>query len=89
MQNKNCESQELKEFADVILAKLDDLMVFNKKYLTTDECAKYLGVTERTVRNHIREGILPSTRPTGGRLFIAREDLEAFIESGKTSKEEV
>ena len=45
--------------------------------------AKYLGVSERTVYNHVRSGTLPAAKV--GRLWRVRaSDLEAWIGAGRT-----
>lgn len=47
--------------------------------------AAEIGVHEATLRGWIRRGILPAWRTPGGRLLIARRDVEALIASGSTS----
>lgn len=45
---------------------------------TPAEAAKYLGVHDRTIRRHIREGRLPAVRIGSRLLKIKREDLDAL-----------
>ncbi len=48
--------------------------------LTVKETAAHCGVTEPTVREWIRTGLLPARRPGAGRVYrIRREDLDAFL----------
>lgn len=45
---------------------------------TPAEAARYLGVHDRTIRRHIREGRLPAVRIGARLLKIKREDLDAL-----------
>ena len=45
--------------------------------LSAEEAAEILGLQVRTVRNYVREGLLPGVR-IGKQYRIARADLEAF-----------
>ena len=55
--------------------------------LTTPEAARYLGVSEETVRRNIRSRRLKAIR-RGTQWFIDRQDLSAFAGKydGKTGK---
>ena len=52
------------------------------------EAAEYIGVTEHTLRRFYRDGLLPYTKPSGGkpesksRIRILRSDLDALIAAG-------
>lgn len=46
---------------------------------TPAEAAKYLGVHDRTIRRHIREGRLPAQRVGDRLLKIKRDDLDALL----------
>ena len=44
------------------------------------EAARYLGVTDRTIRNYIAKGYLPAKRIRGSRLIrIEAADVEALL----------
>lgn len=43
--------------------------------------AKFLGVSKASAYRYALEGILPTTR-LGGRVFIHRDRLRAFLEAG-------
>lgn len=49
------------------------------EYLTVKEVAKYLRVSERTVRNYIvrKDNPLPSSKP-GGRVLIQKQQLTSW-----------
>ncbi len=51
-----------------------------RRWLSQQEAAEYLGVTDRTVRNYISRGTLPGHRVRGARLVrIDRADLDALL----------
>ncbi len=47
-------------------------------YLTLAESAKYLHLSERTVRRHIEAGMIPARR-LGRNIRLRREDLDAAM----------
>ena len=51
------------------------------------ECAAILGVSRKLVSNWIRSGALPAIRLGPGQrlLRVRRQDLEAFIDQGRTA----
>ena len=49
-------------------------------WLSQQQAADYLGVTDRTVRNYIARGDLKGHRAKGSRIIrIHRDDLDAFL----------
>lgn len=50
-----------------------------KSLLTTREVANTTGYSTEYVRELIRLGKLKSIKPNGGRIFIRRVDLNAFM----------
>ena len=57
--------------------------------LTKREAANYARCTPRYLENQIRAGRLRALKPTGKLLRIRLKDLEAFLESGATTREVV
>jgi len=51
--------------------------------LTKRQAGREMAVSERTVHDLIRQGLLPAVR-FGGNVRITRNDLQAFIERQKT-----
>lgn len=52
----------------------------SRRWLSQSEAAKYLDVTDRTVRNYIARGDLPGYRVKGSRLLrIDAADLDALL----------
>ncbi|WP_366925085.1 helix-turn-helix domain-containing protein [Nocardioides sp. REDSEA-S30_B4] len=55
-------------------------MTTGRPWLSQQDAAAYLGVTDRTIRNYIARGLLPAHRIRGSRsIRIARADLEALL----------
>lgn len=52
------------------------------RFLTKQEVADELRVSLKTITGYIQAGKLPATRPAG-KVLIAREDLDEFIEGGR------
>ncbi len=50
--------------------------------LTYVQAAKILGVTDKTIRNYVKSGLLPAVR-FAGNVRIVESDLAAFIERCK------
>ena len=49
-------------------------------WLSQQDAADYLGVTDRTIRNYIARGLLPGHRVKGSRLVrIRRDDLDQLM----------
>ncbi len=59
----------------------------SQQWLSPEQIAKELGLkSAETVRSWIRKKELPATR-LGGRVYrVKREDLDKFLEQGRTDK---
>jgi excisionase family DNA binding protein len=55
--------------------------------LTVSEAAKELGVSEKTTRSLIDRGELTAYRPVPRKTWILQSDLDAFLNSRKTSRD--
>lgn len=52
-----------------------------RRWLSQQEAAEYLGVTDRTIRTYIARGALPACRIRGSRAIrIAQADLDALLQ---------
>lgn len=52
----------------------------SQRWLSQQEAAEYLGVTDRTVRNYIARGVLPGHRLRGSRLVrIDLRDVDKML----------
>jgi len=55
-------------------------------WIFSEDVQKILGISTRTLYRYKKEGILPYSKPTGGRLYFKRTDVENLISGGlKTS----
>lgn len=56
----------------------------DKKWLTTQEVAKYLKVHPRTIRRYAKQGVLPEYRVTEkGRSRFLRQDLDLLMNKNR------
>ncbi len=55
----------------------------NDRWLSTEEAAKVLHCSTRSIHNYIDRGNLPYRR-TGRRLYFLKEDLETFMAGGSS-----
>ena len=52
-----------------------------KRYLSTDEAAKLLGISPRTLRRRVKEGLIPPPKHYGHwEVSYKREDIENFLQ---------
>ena len=52
-----------------------------KRYLSTDEAAKLLGISPRTLRRRVQEGLIPPPKHYGHwEVSYKREDIENFLQ---------
>ena len=52
----------------------------NEEYLTIPEAAEYLQVSDKTVRNYIKRGLLKATT-FGKPKLIKKKDIDAMIKN--------
>lgn len=53
---------------------------FTRRWLSQQEAADYLGVTDRTIRSYIRSGALTGRRLPGSRLIrLDRHELDSAL----------
>ena len=53
-----------------------------QRYLRTQEAARFLGLSERTLEKHRTYGTGPTYRKLGGRVVYAVDELEAWAARG-------
>lgn len=51
-----------------------------RRYLSTEECAEFLGRSPGAIRNLVMRRAIPYRKP-GGRLMFLRTELQAWVES--------
>lgn len=52
------------------------------RYLRTEEAARFLGLSERTLEKHRTYGTGPTYRKLGGRVVYSLTDLQAWADRG-------
>lgn len=57
--------------------------MIDQKYLNTNQAAKYLSVTEYTIRKYANAGLIPYYRPGGKGMLFDRADLDNFVLKSK------
>ena len=57
-----------------------DNAIASRRWLSQQEAAEYLGVTDRSIRNYVARGVLPARRIHGSRLIrVSVADLDALL----------
>ncbi len=79
-----------KEFISIIENVIEDrfttfLKEKEPENLTVQETAKLLGVTELTIHNYIKKGLIPASK-IGRRIVIKRIDIENALNEVKSLK---
>lgn len=65
------------------------MTVSDIKWVTIKGAALWLGVTEQTIRNWIKQGVFPAYQINPqGRVWIKMEDLVGAIEGGRIVRRE-
>ena len=81
------DKKEEKQYSDLVrqVAEIisDRVSFAAKKYLTTAEAAAYLGIGINSLYKMTMRKVFPVYKPSGKLVFIKREDLDKYIESGK------
>jgi excisionase family DNA binding protein len=61
-----------------------DLGLESKRLMSVAEAAKYLDRSPHAIRHLIAKGELPKVQRGDNRVFLDRQDLDQWIEFGKT-----
>lgn len=61
----------------------DDRPVLPPRLLRTEEAARWLGLSGRTLEKHRCTGTGPSYRKLGGRVVYVASDLQAWVDEGE------
>ena len=79
-------TEELKEVADFITA---NIIGTQKEVLTSDEAAKYLGVSKSCLYKWTCSRLIPHYKsPTGKVCYFNRQEMEAWMQSQKVGTNE-
>lgn len=78
-------SQELEQVADLITA---NTIFTTKKVLTTEEAARYLGVSISYLYKLTMQRRIPHSKPLGKKCYFDREELEQWLLTNKVATSE-
>ena len=77
--------EELKQMADLITA---NIIGTQKEVLTSDECARYLGVSKSCLYKWTMSRQIPHYKsPTGKMCYFNRREVEAWMQSCRIATE--
>ncbi len=78
-------SEELKQMADLIAA---NIIYCTKEVLTTDEAARYLGVSKSYLYKLTMQQKIPHYKPLGKMCYFNRHELEAWLQTNRVATDE-
>ncbi len=76
---------ELREVADLITA---NTIFCTKAVLTTDEAAKYLGISKSCLYKWTMDRTIPHYKPSGKLCYFDRAELENWLKSNRIATDE-
>lgn len=75
-------SEELKQVADIVTA---NTIFCTKEVLTSDEAAKYMGVSKSYLYKLTMKQQIPLFKPMGKMCYFNRLELEQWLQSNRVS----
>lgn len=78
-------AEELKQVADLITANIINC---TKEVLTSDEAARYLGISKSYLYKLTMRQLIPHYKPLGKMCYFNRQELEAWLQSNRVATEE-
>jgi excisionase family DNA binding protein len=78
-------SEELKQVADLITA---NTIFCTKEVLTSDEAARYLGISKSYLYKLTMQQKIPHYKPMGKMCYFNREELEQWLQSNRVATDE-
>lgn len=75
-------SEELKQVADIVTA---NTIFCTKEVLTSDEAAKYMGVSKSYLYKLTMNQLIPHFKPMGKMCYFNRLELEQWLQSNRVS----
>jgi excisionase family DNA binding protein len=75
-------NQELKEVADLITA---NTIFTTKEVLTSNECAKYMGISKSYLYKLTMRGEIPHFKPLGKMCYFNRLEIEQWLQSNRVA----
>lgn len=65
------------------LAEIKSLLLSNKKVLTTEEAAVFLGMSKSKLYKLTASRVIPHSKPTNGLLFFDRDEISRWALDAK------
>jgi len=78
-------SEELKQVADLISANIINC---SKEVLTSDEAARYLGISKSYLYKLTMQQKIPHYKPLGKMCYFNREELEQWLQTNRVATDE-
>ena len=78
-------AEELQQVADLITA---NTIFCTKEVLTSDEAAKYLGVSKSCLYKWTMERKIPHYKPNGKMCYFNRKEVEAWMQSNRVQTDD-
>ncbi len=75
-------AEEIKELADLITA---NIISTTKEVLTSDEAAKYMGISKSYLYKLTMLQKVPHYKPTGKMCYFNRMELESWLQSNRVA----
>lgn len=75
-------SEELKQVADMVTA---NTIFCTKEVLTSDEAAKYMGVSKSYLYKLTMKQQIPHFKPMGKMCYFNRQELEQWLQSNRVA----
>ncbi len=75
-------SEELKQLADMITA---NIISTQKEVLTSDEAARYMGVSKSYLYKLTMKQQIPHYKPMGKMCYFKREELEQWLQTNRVA----
>ncbi len=75
-------AEELQRVADLITAST---IFCTKEVLTSDECAKYMGISKSYLYKLTMRGEIPHFKPLGKMCYFNRLEIEQWLQSNRVA----
>lgn len=73
---------DLRQVADLITANIINTQ---KEVLTSDEAAKYMGISKSCLYKWTMERVIPHYKPNGKMCYFNRLELESWLQSNRVA----
>ena len=78
-------AEELKTMADLITANIINC---TKEVLTSEEAARYLGISKSYLYKLTMRQLIPHYKPLGKMCYFNRQELEAWLQNNRVATDE-